>query len=70
MRKYKLEQSNKEITSRAGMVLIGSALENFTSITKTIDLALPKRHGTPTSDIIKAYIGIVSQGKNDFEAIN
>jgi len=70
VRKYKLEQSNKEITSRAGMVLIGSALENFTSITKTIDLALPKRHGTPTSDIIKAYIGIVSQGKNDFEAIN
>ena len=70
MRRYKLEQSNKEITSHAGMALIGSAIDNFTSMTKTIDLALPKRHGTPTSDIIKAYIGIVSQGKNDFEAIN
>lgn len=70
VRTYKSEQSNKEITSHAGMALIGSAIENFTSMTKTIDRALPKRHGTPTSDVIKAYIGLVSQGKNDFEAIN
>lgn len=70
MRTYKIEQSNKEITSHAGVALIGAALENYTSLTHVIDTALPKRHGTPSSDIIKAYIGNLAQGKNDFEAIN
>ncbi len=70
MRTFRLEQSNKEITSHAGVALIGAAISSHTSLTQTIDRALPKRHGTPTNDMIKTYLGLVAQGKNDFEAIN
>lgn len=70
MRTFRLEKSDKEITSHAGVALIGLAIVKFTSLTEAIDRALPKRHGTSTSDMIKTYIGLIAQGKNDFEAIN
>lgn len=70
MRTFRLEQSDKEITSHTGISLIGLAIAKFTSLTELVDRALPKRHGTSTSDMIKAYIGLMAQGKNDFEAIN
>ncbi len=70
MRTFKLEQSDKEITSHAGLALIGAAINKHTSLSKAIDTVLPKRHGTPTSDMVKTYLGLMAQGKNDFEAIN
>ena len=70
MRTFLLEQSNKEITSHAGISLIGACINKFTSLTRAIDAALPKRHGTPTSDMVKTFLGLMSQGKNDFESIN
>ena len=60
MRTFRLEQSNKEITSHAGVALIGAAISSHTSLTQTIDRALPKRHGTPTNDMIKTYLGLVA----------
>ncbi len=41
MRSFRLEQSGKEITFHAGVVLIGAAITKFTSLTKSIDFALP-----------------------------
>ncbi|MCP3686621.1 MAG: IS1380 family transposase [bacterium] len=70
MRAFKLEQSNKEITSHAGLALIGRAINNFTSLTKTVDKTFKQRSGTSTSDLLKIYIGLLAQGKNDFEAVN
>lgn len=70
MRTFKLEQSDKEITTHAGMALLGAAINKHTSLTKTIDSALPKRHGTPTSDMVKTSIGLLAQAKSDFQAIN
>jgi len=70
MRTFKLEQSDKEITSHAGVALIGAAITKSTNLAQAIDQALPKRHGTPTSDMVKTYLGLMAQGKNDFEAIN
>jgi hypothetical protein len=70
MRTFRLEKSDKEITSHAGVSLIGMAIAGFTSLTEVIDRALPKRHGTPTSDMVKTFLGLMAQGKNDFEAIN
>ncbi len=70
MRTFQLEQSEKVITSQAGVALIGAAITKFTTLTQAIDQALPKRHGTPSSDMIKTYLGLMAQGKNDFEAIN
>lgn len=71
MRKYKLEQSEtREITSHSGLALIGAAIEQYTSLTKVVDTALTRRHGVPASDHIKTYLGILAQGKNDFETVN
>ena len=70
MRTFRLEQSNKEITSHAGLALVGAAIQKYTSLTQDVDTALSKRHGTPTSDMIKTQLGLMAQGKNDFEAIN
>jgi hypothetical protein len=70
MRTFHLEQSDKEITSHAGMALIGAAITNHTSLAQAVDAALPKRHGTPSSDLVKIYLGLLAQGKSDFEAIN
>jgi len=70
MRIFRLEQTHQEITSHAGIALIGKAIEKFTALTQLIDQALPKRHGTPTSDMIKTFLGLMAEGKNDFEAIN
>lgn len=70
MRTFKLEKSDKEITSNAGMALVGAAINKHTSLAMTIDAVLPKRHGTPTSDIVKTSIGLLAQAKSDFQAIN
>jgi hypothetical protein len=70
MRTFKLEQSNKEITTHAGMALVGAAINKHTSLAEMIDAALPKRHGTPTSDMVKTTIGLLAQAKSDFQAIN
>lgn len=70
MRTFKIEKPNKEITSHAGMALIGAAVNKHTSLTKSIDAALPKRHGTPASGMVKTTIGLFAQGKIDFQAIS
>lgn len=69
MRTFKLEQSHKQITSHGGMALIGAAINRHTSLAQSIDAALPKRHGTPTSDMVKTSIGLLAQAKSDFQAI-
>ena len=33
-------------------------------------MQVPLRHGIKHSDVIKSYLGLVSAGKNNFEAIN
>ena len=64
MRTYRLEQSDREIISHAGV-----AIEKYTFQAQAVDQDLPKRHGTPISDMEKTYLGIMAQGKNDFQVI-
>ena len=69
MRTYRLEQSAREIISHAGVALIGVVIEKHTFQAQAIEQGLPKRHGTPISDMAKTYLGIMAQGKNDFQVI-
>ncbi|MCP4010500.1 MAG: hypothetical protein GY726_13440, partial [Proteobacteria bacterium] len=55
MRTFELEQSDKEIASHAGLALIGAAIHKHRSLSNAIDAALPKRHGIPSSDMVKTY---------------
>ena len=69
MHKYILEQSDTETyTSHAGLSLIGLCLNKYGNINKALK-PIPLRHGIAHSDIIKSYMGTLSLGKSDFEAV-
>ncbi len=69
MRRFEIEQSNSNITSNSGLALIGSAINQHTNLVPQLDKTIPLRHGLAHSDLIKGYLGLLSMGKNDFEAI-
>lgn len=66
---FKIKQSKQEFyTSQSGLALLGLALHRFTTLPSRVDKAAPKR-GIATSDVLLSFIGLLCQGKNDFEAI-
>ena len=84
MRTFKLEQSTKEIdmktlkieksdkkmiTSHAGLALVGRAIHGYTSLSKGIDALFKQKRGTPMSDVIKSYMGVLAQGKHSFVTV-
>lgn len=70
MKRFKIEQSTADIVSQSGLALIGQAINRYTTLTQELDTQVPLRHGIKHSDVVKSYLGLVSAGKNDFEAIN
>ncbi|MEO1925656.1 MAG: hypothetical protein ABGY08_06685 [Gammaproteobacteria bacterium] len=69
MQKYILEQSDTETyTSHAGLSLIGLCLNKYGGINKALN-HIRLQHEISHSDIIKSYIGTLSLGKSDFEAV-
>ncbi len=69
MKRFIIEQSNSNITPHSGLSLIGAAISNHTHLVDRLD-AITLRHGLSYSDLIKIYLGLLSIGKNAFEAIN
>ncbi|WMT47474.1 MAG: IS1380 family transposase [Acidithiobacillus caldus] len=67
--KFVLEQSGGTLTSLAGLALVGQALHRFAQLPQLVDPSLPVRSGIPNSDILLAMVGLLCQGKSDFEAI-
>ena len=70
MKRFKIEQSDKEITAHSGLALIRQAIRHHTHLSSNVDKQIPLRHGIPHSDVLKSYLGLLCVGKNDFEAIN
>jgi len=69
MKRFEIEDSDENITSHSGLSLVGAAIRNQTKLTKDLD-DLSLRHGISHSDLMISYLGLISLGKNDFEAIN
>lgn len=67
MPRFELKQSNRHLTSHAGLALIGQCLE--AARLERLDRRYPVSQGLRTSDIVKSYTGLLSLGKSDFEAI-
>lgn len=67
-RKFKIEQTNEILTPHGGLPLIGHCLNHHTSLNKTAR-SIVKRHGIPTIDLIRTYLGLICLGKSDFEAV-
>src|SRR5881409_4056734 len=69
MRKLIVTQLDYDLTPVAGLALVGHHLKRLAPVFKQIDRALPVRTGVHTSDICRAYLGLLVQGKSDFDAI-
>lgn len=70
---FDLSQSREKLTSHSGLALIGRALEQ-TSINMFVDsLTTPNQKGEVTishSNVLISYMGLLSQGKSNYEAIS
>jgi len=70
MKRFIIGSCNEELTSNSGLALVGSAINKRTSLCKLVDKNVPQHHGISHSDILLSYLGVLSLGKNDFEALN
>jgi hypothetical protein len=58
-----------DLTSNAGLALVGQYTKRL-GINALVDRKFPVAvGGIPNSDILKSYLGLLVQGKNDFDAI-
>lgn len=64
MARFKLKESTKELTSYAGLALIGQCLEAV-SVDAVLDGRIPVSQGMRTSDLAKSVVGLLSLGKSD-----
>jgi hypothetical protein len=65
---FTLQQSRTEVyTPHGGLALVGHCLNRHTLLTKTGRTVI-KRHGIPNIELIRAYLGLITLGKSDFEA--
>nr|CRH06540.1 Transposase [Candidatus Magnetococcus massalia] len=70
MKRFKLEQSEQEIyTATSGLALAGACLDRYVNLDKELKKAQSLRHGISHADIARSYLGLLLQGKSDFEAI-
>ena len=67
--RFNIEQSDSEFyTSQSGVALVGLAINKFTSLESRVAKAAPSK-GVATADVLRCYLGLLCQGKSDFEAI-
>ena len=69
MRKLIVKQLDYDLTPVAGLALVGHYLNSLREAFKRVDAAHPVRTGVPNSDILRSYLGLLVQGKSDFDAI-
>ena len=53
----------------AGLVLVGHYLKALQPVLTRLDSALPIKGGVANSDVVRSYLGLLAQGKSDFDAI-
>ena len=69
MRQFIVKQLDYDLTPVAGLALVGHHLQRLAPVFKQIDAALPVKAGVANSDILRSYVGLLVQGKSDFDAI-
>jgi len=69
MVKIEVRQLKYDLTPVAGLALVGDHFKSFEPVFKLLDNTLPVRAGVANSDILRSYLGLLVQGKSDFDAI-
>ena len=71
MRRFIITESEADLTSHAGLGLIGVALNERTNVLADAEAVSPLRSDAmPHATILSSYIALLCLGKSDFEAIN
>ena len=69
MTDFIIKKLSYDLTSNAGLALVGQYFKRL-GINQRIDPKFPlSGKGIANSDIFKSYLGLLVQGKNDFDAI-
>ena len=69
MRQLIVKQLDYDLTPVAGLALVGHYLKSVQPVLHRMDAALPVKAGVANADIIRSYVGLLVQGKSDFDAI-
>jgi hypothetical protein len=69
MRRIQVKQLPYDLTPVAGLALVGHYLEALDASWRRLDAAPPVRSGVASSDIVRSYLGLLVQGKSDFDAV-
>lgn len=69
MRQLIVKQLDYDLTPVAGLALVGQYLKAMQPVLGRLDAALPVKGGVANSDIVRSYLGLLVQGKSDFDAI-
>ena len=69
MRTIEVKQLKYDLTPVAGLALVGDHLKAVGPVLARLDKTLPVRAGVASSDILRSYLGLLVQGKSDFDAI-
>jgi hypothetical protein len=71
MKQFIITQSKREFyTSHSGLALVGLCLNKLCSLpAKAMDASPRKFGGIGLDDVLRSYVGLLTMGKSDFEAI-
>jgi Transposase DDE domain group 1 len=69
MRQLIVKQLDYDLTPVAGLALVGHYLKAIQPVLGRLDAALPVKGGVANADIVRSYLGLLVQGKSDFDAI-
>ena len=69
MRRIDIKQLGYDLTPVAGLALVGHYLKALDPAWRRLDAALPVRSGVSNSDVLRTYLGLLVQGKSDFDAV-
>lgn len=68
MRRFEIRRIDEELTSHSGLALVGRALRH-SGMGLRVDREVPLHHGIGHGDVLGSYIGLLSLGKHDFDAV-
>jgi hypothetical protein len=69
MRRIEVKQLDYDLTPVGGLALVGHYLKALAPQWAQLDAALPIRAGVSNSDVLRSYLGLLVQGKSDFDAV-
>jgi len=70
MKRFIIEQCDDELyTVHTGLALVGLCLNRFTTMDRQLAKRVGRCRGISHADVLKSYVGLLSLGKSDYEAI-